>query len=244
MIDRFTRDAQFALRLLENGIDRQRAVQLDFLCNAKLPAPPRTREQIIGGLGSLSEVGPNRGDEKMNSTARLCFLADESEDLVKAGLIDPNLPPICIAWLGAFMPITKFAKLWAANKKSIQYLLTFSQGTKLFQDIRDEQDMTHKLSEEVKHELPAAAKAAQDAARDAERSRAAQPKYDSPTPPPKAKGEPKGKGKAQSKSKGSGKDDARRPRGQAYSSSYYQGGWYSGSSSGSGYQGRRHGKGW
>ena len=77
--DRFTRDLQFALRLLENGVDRERALQLDYLCNAKLPAPPRTREQIIGGLGSLSEVGPHRGDDKMNTTARLCFLSDEPE---------------------------------------------------------------------------------------------------------------------------------------------------------------------
>ena len=75
--DRFTRDSQFALRLLENGVDRERALQLDYLCNAKLPAPPRSREQIIGGLGSLSEVGPHRGDDKMNTTARLCFLSDE-----------------------------------------------------------------------------------------------------------------------------------------------------------------------
>ena len=61
IIDRFTRDAQFALRLLENGVDRERAVQLDYLCNAKLPAPPRSRDQIMGGLRSLSEVGPHRG---------------------------------------------------------------------------------------------------------------------------------------------------------------------------------------
>ena len=243
--DRFTRDAQFALRLLENGVDRERALQLDYLCNAKLPAPPRTREQIIGGLGSLSEVGPRRGDDKMNTTARLCFLSDEPEDLVKAGLIDPRMPPICIAWLGAFMPVTKFAKVWSANRKTVQYLLTFSKGTRSFEDVRDEQDMIEKLTDEVKNELPAAAKAAQDAARDAERSRAAQPKYESQAPPPKAKGEPKakGKGKAQAQSKGSGKDDTRRPRGQAYSS-YYQGGWYSGSSSSSGHQGWRHGKGW
>ena len=241
--DRFTRDSQFALRLLENGVDRERALQLDYLCNAKLPAPPRSREQIIGGLGSLSEVGPHRGDDKMNTAARLCFLSDEPEDLVKAGLIDPRMPPICIAWLGAFMPVTKFAKVWSANRKTVQYLLTFSKGTRSIEDVRDEQDMIEKLSDEVKNELPAAAKAAQDAARDAERSRAAQPKYESQTPPPKAKGEPKGKGKgkAQTQSKGSGKD--RRPRGQAYSS-HYQGGWYSGSSSSSGYQGWRHGKGW
>ena len=135
--DRFTRDSQFALRLLENGVDRERALQLDYLCNAKLPAPPRTREQIIGGLGSLSEVGPHRGDDKMNTTARLCFLSDEPEDLVKAGLIDPRMPPICIAWLGAFMPVTKFAKVWSANRKTVQYLLTFSKGTRSFQDVRD-----------------------------------------------------------------------------------------------------------
>ena len=163
--DRFTRDAQFALRLLENGVDRERALQLDYLCNAKLPAPPRTREQIIGGLGSLSEVGPHRGDDKMNTTARLCFLSDEPEDLVKAGLIDPRMPPICIAWLGAFMPVTKFAKVWSANRKTVQYLLTFSKGTRSFEDVRDEQDMVEKLTDEVKNELPAAAKAAQDAAR-------------------------------------------------------------------------------
>ena len=137
------------------------------------------------------------------------------------------------------MPVTKFAKVWSA----VQYLLTFSKGTRSFQDVRDEQDMIEKLSDEVKNELPAAAKAAQDAARDAERARAAQPKYESQAPPPKAKGEPKGKGKAKSKSKGSGKDDTRHPRGQA-SSSFYQGGWCSGSSSGSGHQGWRHGKGW
>ena len=143
------------------------------------------------------------------------------------------------------MPVTKFAKVWSANRKTVQYLLTFSKGTRSFHDVRDEQDMIEKLSDEVKNELPAAAKAAQDAARDAERSRAAQPKYESQTPPPKAKGEPKGKGKgkAQTQGKGSGKDDTRRPRGQAYSS-YYQGGWYSGSSSSSGHQGWRHGKGW
>ena len=125
--DRFTRDSQFALRLLENGVDRERALQLDYLCNAKLPAPPRTREQIIGGLGSLSEVGPRRGDDKMNTTARLCFLSDEPEDLVKAGLIDPRMPPICIAWLGAFMPVTKFAKVWSANRKTVQYLHLFQR---------------------------------------------------------------------------------------------------------------------
>ena len=163
---------------------------------------------------------------------------------MKAGLIDPRMPPICIAWLGAFMPVTKFAKVWSANRKTVQYLLTFSKGTRSFEDVRDEHDMIEKLTDEVKNELPAAAKAAQDAARDAERSRAAQPKYESQAPPPKAK-EPKakGKGKAQAQSKGSGKDDTRRPRGQAYSS-YYQGGWYSGSSSSSGHQGWRHGKGW
>ena len=70
---------------------RERAVQLDYLCNAKLPAPPRSRDQIIGGLGSLSEVGPHRGDDKMNTTARLCFLSGEPEDLVKAGLIDRRI---------------------------------------------------------------------------------------------------------------------------------------------------------
>ena len=81
-----------------------------------------------------------------------------------------------------------------------------------FHDVRDEQRMVEKLSEIVKDQLPAAAKAAQDAARDAERSRAAQPKYDTPAPPPKAKGEPKGKGKAQAKGKGSSYDDTRRPQ--------------------------------
>ena len=51
--------------------------------------------------------------------------------------------------------------------------------------------MIEKLTDEVKNELPAAAKAAQDAARDAERSRAAQPKYESQAPPPKARGRAK-----------------------------------------------------
>ena len=182
----------------------------------------------------------------MHTTARLCFLSDEAEDLIKARLIDPRVPPICIAWLGAFTPVSQFAKLWSTNKKTVHFLLVFSQGTLSFRDVCDEQDMVERLSDIVKDELPAAAKAAQDAARDAERFRAAQPKYDSPAPPRKSKGEPKGKGKAQPKGKGSSKDDTRRPRGQASSSSYYQRhDWYSGSSSATGYSGyQRHGKGW
>ena len=131
----------------------------------------------------------------MNTTARLCFLSDEPEDLVRAGLIDPRMPPICIAWLGAFMPVTKFAKLWSANRKTVQYLLTFSKGTRSFQDVRDEQDMIEKLSDEVKNELPAASRAAQEAARDAERSRAAQPKYESSTPSRRRRASPKERAK-------------------------------------------------
>ena len=104
-------------------MDRERALQLDYLCNAKSPAPLRSREQIIGGLGSLSEVGPHRSDDKMNTTARLCFLSDELEDLVKAGLINPRMPPICIAWLEAFM-----LRFGQQNRKTVQYLLTFPKA--------------------------------------------------------------------------------------------------------------------
>ena len=59
----------------------------------------RTWEQIISGLGSLAEVGPYCGDDKITKTAKLVFL--EVEELVRVKLIDPKSPPICIAWLGA-----------------------------------------------------------------------------------------------------------------------------------------------
>ena len=62
-----------------------------------------------------SELGPHRGDDKMSTAARLVFLSDEPEALIRVKLIDPRMPPICIAWLGAFMPVSTFVRLWERN---------------------------------------------------------------------------------------------------------------------------------
>ena len=106
------------------------------------------------------------------------------------------------------MPVSKFIRLWSRNKKSVRFLHTCSQGLLSFHDVRDADHLLDRVSDLIKSELPHDAHVAQEAARDAERSQAAQPKYESQAPlqgKGKGKGEtqPKGKGKAKATRKGS-----------------------------------------
>ena len=119
---------------------------MGYIANAKLPTTGRTtREQIISGLGSLSKLGPHGGDDKMTSTARLVFLSDDPEVLVRVKLIDSRIPPICVAWLCRFVHSSVFGTV--ITRKAARFPLTFSQGTLSFHDVRDAGHLLDRMSD-------------------------------------------------------------------------------------------------
>ena len=221
ILERFTKDNTYACSLTNNGITRRSVRVMDCLVQAYLPNPGRTTTQRAMAVGSnatvTQEIGPHREDVPH---CRVAFFECSQEDLCVARLTStPDDAPVAFTWYGAFLSMQDFVKNCARCESSVQ-LQTFGYG---MVEIRGN-DVTligQNLNTMIADDVQYASQAAAEARASAQRSQAAQPKYQTHLPP--GKGEAKGKGKGKPREP-STPPPQRPPRGEA-EWSWYNRGW-------------------
>ena len=221
ILERFTKDNTYACSLTNNGITRRSVRVMDCLVQAYLPNPGRTTTQRAMAVGSnatvTQEIGPHREDVPH---CRVAFFECSQEDLCVAGLTStPDDAPVAFTWYGAFLSMQDFVKNCARCESSVQ-LQTFGYG---MVEIRgnDVTLISQNLNTMIADDVQYASQAAAEARASAQRSQAAQPKYQTHLPP--GKGEAKGKGKGKPREP-STPPPQRPPRGEA-EWSWYNRGW-------------------
>ncbi|OLP80239.1 hypothetical protein AK812_SmicGene39375 [Symbiodinium microadriaticum] len=194
---------------------------MDCLVQAYLPNPGRTTTQRAMAVGSnatvTQEIGPHREDVPH---CRVAFFECSQEDLCVAGLTStPDDAPVAFTWYGAFLSMQDFVKNCARCESSVQ-LQTFGYG---MVEIRgnDVTLISQNLNTMIADDVQYASQAAAEARASAQKSQAAQPKYQTHLPP--GKGEAKGKGKGKP-SEPPMPPPQRPPRGEA-EWSWYNRGW-------------------
>ena len=223
ILERFTKDNTYACSLTNNGITRRSVRVMDCLVQAYLPNPGRTTTQRAMAVGSnatvTQEIGPHREDVPH---CRVAFFECSQEDLCVAGLTStPDDAPVAFTWYGAFLSMQDFVKNCARCESSVQ-LQTFGYG---MVEIRgnDVTLISQNLNTMIADDVQYASQAAAEARASAQRSQAAQPKYQTHLPP--GKGEAKGKGKGKGKPREPSTPPPQRPpRGEA-EWSWYNRGW-------------------
>ena len=221
ILERFTKDNTYACSLTNNGITRRSVRVMDCLVQAYLPNPGRTTTQRAMAVGSnatvTQEIGPHREDVPH---CRVAFFECSQEDLCVAGLTStPDDAPVAFTWYGAFLSMQDFVKNCARCESSVQ-LQTFGYG---MVEIRgnDVTLISQNLNTMIADDVQYASQAAAEARASAQKSQAAQPKYQTHLPP--GKGEAKGKGKGKPREPPM-PPPQRPPRGEA-EWSWYNRGW-------------------
>ena len=221
ILERFTKDNTYACSLTNNGITRRSVRVMDCLVQAYLPNPGRTTTQRAMAVGSnatvTQEIGPHREDVPH---CRVAYFECTQEDLCVAGLTStPDDAPVAFTWYGAFLSMQDFVKNCARCESSV-LLQTFGYGVVEIQG-NDVTLISQNLNTVIADDVEYASQAAAEARASAQKSQAAQPKYQTHLPP--GKGEAKGKGKGKPREP-STPPPQRPPRGEA-EWSWYNRGW-------------------
>ena len=109
LVDRFDIDPTYAARQAENGLTRTDIQRLQVFAVGYLPAPGRTRQQVILGAGSHADFQASRSEVH----AKLVIYDGVAiEELKTLGLADDEMPlNMGVGWHGTFMDVPTFAGL-------------------------------------------------------------------------------------------------------------------------------------
>ena len=122
LADRFDNDPTFAARQAENGLTRADMRRLQVYATGFLPAPGRTRQQVILGAGSQADFHASRSEVN----AKLVIYDGVAiEELKALGLADDDMTVnMGVGWHGTFMDVATFAGLALGNEDA-RKVLTF-----------------------------------------------------------------------------------------------------------------------
>ena len=123
LADRFDKDPTFAAWQAENGLTRMDMRRLQAYATGFLPAPGRTRQQVILGTGSQA----NFRASKSEVNAKLVIYDGVGlEELQALGLADQQMRVnMGVGWHGTFMDVATFAGLALGNEDA-RKVLTFN----------------------------------------------------------------------------------------------------------------------
>ena len=123
LADRFDKDPTFAARQAENGLTRMDMRRLQVYATGFLPAPGRTRQQVILGAGSQADFNASRSEVN----AKLVIYEGVAiEELQALGLADEQMTVnMGVGWHGTFMDVATFAGLALGNEDA-RKVLTFN----------------------------------------------------------------------------------------------------------------------
>ena len=123
LVDRFDNDPTYAARQAENGLTRTDIQRLQVFATGYLPAPGRTRQQVILGAGSHADFQASRSEVH----AKLVIYDGIAiEELKNLGLADDEMTlNMGVGWHGTFMDVPTFAGLALGNGDA-RKVLTFN----------------------------------------------------------------------------------------------------------------------
>ena len=125
LADRFDTDPTFAARQAEHGLTRTDMRRLQVYSTGFLPAPGRTRQQVILGAGSQADF---RASKSEVNAKLVIYDGVGVEELQALGLADQQMRVnMGVGWHGTFMDVSTFAGLALGNEDA-RKVLTF-QGT-------------------------------------------------------------------------------------------------------------------